>query len=142
MTSASTAVGLPVRAAAPVGGGWRSVTAHMLVSYRRVWLGTAISSFLAPLMYLAGMGFGLGLLVDQGSGGVQGVPYVVFVAPGVLAQMHDGLAVAGKTFVLEPGEEATIEYVVHTGQDQKGPVMLRSTPLDSMTVQIEGATCE
>ena len=73
-------------AARPVarGGGW-AVMAHWLRKYRRVWFGSAVSSFLTPLLYLAGMGFGLGMLVDSGSGGVGGVPYVVFVAPGVLA---------------------------------------------------------
>ncbi len=73
-------------AAVPVarGGVW-AVAAHWLRKYRRVWFGSAVSSFLTPLLYLAGMGFGLGMLVDSGSGGVGGVPYVVFVAPGVLA---------------------------------------------------------
>lgn len=66
-------------------GGARAVAAHWLRKYRRVWFGSAVSSFLTPLLYLAGMGFGLGMLVDSGSGGVGGVPYVVFVAPGVLA---------------------------------------------------------
>lgn len=68
-----------------VTGGWRSVTMHLLLGYRRVWFGSVISTFLAPLLYLAGLGFGLGLLVDRGSGGIAGVPYAVFVAPGVLA---------------------------------------------------------
>lgn len=88
----------PVRVSRPITGGWRSVTEHMLVAYRRVWLGSAISSFLAPLMYLAGMGFGLGLLVDQGNGGIQGVPYVVFVAPGVLAATALQVGVGETTF--------------------------------------------
>lgn len=66
------------------GGVW-AVAAHWLRKYRRVWFGSAVSSFLTPLLYLAGMGFGLGMLVDAGNGGVGGVPYVVFVAPGVLA---------------------------------------------------------
>ncbi|MHA3947366.1 ABC transporter permease [Cellulomonas bogoriensis] len=66
----------------PVLGPWSSVTGHWLVKYRRMWAGTAVSSFLAPLMYLAGMGLGLGALLDQGVGGV---PYVTFIAPGLLA---------------------------------------------------------
>lgn len=83
---------------APGTGGWRSVTEHLLIQYRRIWLGTAISSFLTPLMYLAGMGFGLGLLVDRGSGGIGGVPYVVFIAPGVLAATAVQVAVGETTF--------------------------------------------
>jgi lipooligosaccharide transport system permease protein len=45
-----------------------------------------MSSFLSPLLYLAAMGYGLGSLVDRGtSGGIDGVHYVAFIAPGVLA---------------------------------------------------------
>jgi lipooligosaccharide transport system permease protein len=58
---------------------------YWLAVYRRVWLGSAISSFLAPLLYLGAMGFGLGALVNRSGGGVDGVPYVQFVAPGLLA---------------------------------------------------------
>lgn len=80
---ATTTVHAP--AAAVPTGGWRFVAEHWMRKYRRVWFGSAISSFLAPLMYLAGMGLGLGMLVDRASGGVGGVPYVAFIAPGVLA---------------------------------------------------------
>lgn len=86
-----------VRTVAPAGtGGWRAVTEHLLVQYRRVWFGSAISTFLAPLLYLAGMGFGLGVLVDRGSGGLGGVSYVAFIAPGVLAATAVQVA-AGET---------------------------------------------
>lgn len=77
---------------------WRPVAAHWLLKYRRVWIGSAITSFLSPLLYLAGMGFGLGLLVDQESGGIGGVPYVVFIAPGVLAATTLQVAAGETTF--------------------------------------------
>lgn len=38
-----------------------------------------------PVLYLASVGLGVGLLVDQNSGGVDGVPYLVFLAPALLA---------------------------------------------------------
>jgi lipooligosaccharide transport system permease protein len=38
-----------------------------------------------PVLYLASVGLGVGLLVDQSSGGVDGVPYLVFLAPALLA---------------------------------------------------------
>ncbi|WP_250444534.1 ABC transporter permease [Actinotalea sp. C106] len=79
-------------------GGWQAVTAHWLAKYRRVWFGTAITSFLSPLLYLAGMGYGLGMLVDRGAGGIDGVPYVVFVAPGVLAATTLQVAAGETTF--------------------------------------------
>ncbi len=64
---------------------WRS-TLYWLALYRRNWQGSAISNFLAPLLYLGAMGYGLGALVDRsGSGALGGVSYVQFIAPGVLA---------------------------------------------------------
>lgn len=38
-----------------------------------------------PILYLASVGLGVGLLVDSSSGGVDGVPYLVFLAPALLA---------------------------------------------------------
>jgi lipooligosaccharide transport system permease protein len=59
---------------------------YWLVCYRRTWRGSVVSGVLAPVLYLGSLGFGLGQLVDSGSsGGVGGVAYVLFVAPGVLA---------------------------------------------------------
>jgi len=57
-----------------------------LLTYRRTWRSTVWSSVLGPLFYLGAMGYGLGSLVDRnGTAAVGGVPYVVFVAPAVLA---------------------------------------------------------
>jgi len=53
--------------------------------YRRTWRGSVISTFLSPILYLAAMGVGLGSLVDENmSGGVDGVAYLTFLAPGLL----------------------------------------------------------
>lgn len=54
-------------------------------TYRRTWRGSVVSGVLSPLLYLGSLGFGLGVLVDTGSSGGVGVPYALFVAPGVLA---------------------------------------------------------
>jgi lipooligosaccharide transport system permease protein len=68
------------------GAPWWRTTQYWLTLYRRNWQGSAISNFLAPLLYLGALGYGLGGLVDRsGSGALAGVPYVEFVAPGVLA---------------------------------------------------------
>ncbi len=58
-----------------------------LAQYRRTWRGTAISTIVEPLGFLAAMGLGLGLLVDQGPGAdtLDGVSYLEFIAPGLLA---------------------------------------------------------
>ena len=68
--------------AAVLRGGLR-VAAQCMAVYRRTWRGSLIVSFVSPLLFLAAMGVGLGGLVR--SGGVGGVSYVRFLAPGLLA---------------------------------------------------------
>jgi lipooligosaccharide transport system permease protein len=53
--------------------------------YRRVWRGTFISSVITPIVYLAAFGFGLGELVDRTTDLPEGISYLEFVAPGLLA---------------------------------------------------------
>jgi lipooligosaccharide transport system permease protein len=65
-----------------------------LVAYRRTWRSSIWSSVFGPLFYLGAMGYGLGSLVDKhGTAALGGVPYVVFVAPAVLAvqSMNTGM---------------------------------------------------
>jgi lipooligosaccharide transport system permease protein len=52
-------------------------------SYRRVWRGSVATSIVGPILYLTALGVGLGKLVNRGPG--VGVPYLDFVAPGILA---------------------------------------------------------
>ncbi|MGZ4594646.1 MAG: ABC transporter permease [Actinomycetes bacterium] len=60
---------------------------YWLAQYRRTYRGTAISTILQPLGFLAAIGLGLGTLVDQGTGPehLAGVSYLQFIAPGLLA---------------------------------------------------------
>ena len=63
--------------------GWAHVVEHMVLrmrSYVSTMLLTGIGS---PFLYLLGLGFGLGVLVDQGEG-IEGVPYLTFVAPALV----------------------------------------------------------
>jgi lipooligosaccharide transport system permease protein len=53
--------------------------------YRRLWRGSVFSNFVAPLLFLAAMGLGLGGLVDSHSKGVDGLSYLAFIAPGLMA---------------------------------------------------------
>jgi lipooligosaccharide transport system permease protein len=55
-----------------------------LMGYRRTWRGSVVSSVLNPVLYLTALGIGLGKLVNRGGGGL-GIPYIEFVAPGMLA---------------------------------------------------------
>jgi lipooligosaccharide transport system permease protein len=68
---------------------WRAATAYWLTAYKRTWRGSVISSVVEPVLFLAAMGLGLGTYVHgqhgHGPGVVEGVRYVVFLAPGLLA---------------------------------------------------------
>ncbi len=57
---------------------------HNALAYRRVWRGSVLVSFISPIFFLTAMGIGLGGLINQKSGGVGGVPYRDFIAPGLL----------------------------------------------------------
>ncbi len=56
-----------------------------VIAYRRTWRGTVITSFVSPVFFLAAMGAGLGTLVDDGSGRGLSLPYLAFVASGLMA---------------------------------------------------------
>jgi len=52
--------------------------------YRKMLRAVSFSTFVQPLLYLGAIGFGLGNLVDEHSGTVEGLSYLDFVAPGLL----------------------------------------------------------
>jgi lipooligosaccharide transport system permease protein len=54
------------------------------MQYRRTFRSSIFSSFLSPVMFLTAMGLGLGAYVAD-SAAIGGVPYLVFLAPGLLA---------------------------------------------------------
>ena len=58
---------------------------HWLAQYKRVWRGTLGTSLVNPLLYLAALGVGLGTIVDQSPNAPAGVPYLDYIAPGLLA---------------------------------------------------------
>jgi len=58
---------------------------YFAYQYKRTWRSSITTSFLFPILYLAAMGVGLGSLVDKHSHTVDGVTYLVFLAPGLLA---------------------------------------------------------
>ncbi len=77
--------------------GWWYQAEWRLISMKAYWTSAVGSSLLTPVLYLVAMGVGLGTLVDAGSGGVAGVPYLTFVAPGLLVS----------TVVMSAGSEMT-----------------------------------
>ncbi|HEY8451133.1 MAG: ABC transporter permease [Micromonosporaceae bacterium] len=60
-----------------------AVLEYHLVSYRRVWRGTVFSSFVMPVFFFLGMGVAVGEYVDRGGG--LDVPYLQYLAPGLIA---------------------------------------------------------
>jgi lipooligosaccharide transport system permease protein len=62
------------------------VLEHHLIVYRRTWKGSVFMSFISPILFLAAMGFGLGGLISRGPvRTVDGLSYLAFLAPGLLA---------------------------------------------------------
>lgn len=49
--------------------------------------------------------------------------------PGVFSQIHNGLAVIGRTVQLKPGAQVVIDYDILTGKGQTGIPILRVTPV-------------
>ena len=56
-----------------------------LTQYKRVWRGTAVTSVITPVIYLLALGVGLGVFVDRSADLPDGITYLEFVAPGLMA---------------------------------------------------------
>ena len=69
------------------------VIEHSWTWYRRNWRATVVSSVLQPLLFLLAFGIGFGSLVGD-TGATGGVPYLVWLAPALLAAVLTGSAVA------------------------------------------------
>jgi lipooligosaccharide transport system permease protein len=61
-----------------------SVLEYNLVSYRRTWRGSALSSFVLPVLFVIGFGISVGSLVDAG-GKLGNESYLQFIVPGMIA---------------------------------------------------------
>ena len=64
---------------------WLRAARYWGYQYKQTWRSSIVTSFLIPVLYLAAMGVALGSLIDKHSHGVDGVSYVAFLAPGLLA---------------------------------------------------------
>jgi len=78
---------------------------YNLLAYKRTWRGSLTTTFLYPVLYLAAMGVGLGHLIAHGSSdrAVGGVPYLWFLAPGLLVGTAMQIAVNEATFPVMAG---------------------------------------
>lgn len=88
------------------------VVEHHLLVYRRTWRGTVFSTFLSPLLFLAAIGIGLGTFVDEANpAGVAGVPYIAFLAPGLLVAQAMQTATFESTYPVMAGIRWLKTYV-------------------------------
>lgn len=72
--------------------------------YRRTFRGSVVSTFLNPVLYLLAMGVGLGKLVDAGTGSsTLALPYLTFLAPGLLAATAMTTAASDSSFPVMAG---------------------------------------
>ncbi len=72
------------------------------VGYRRTFRASIFSSFISPILFLTAMGIGLGGYVADGAA-LGGVPYLVFLAPGLLAATAMQSAAFEATFPIMGG---------------------------------------
>lgn len=81
----------------------RVVESHARV-YRSTWQSSVFTSFASPVLFLLAMGLGLGSLVDRGAGGgVEGISYVAFLAPGLMAATAMQVAATESTWPVMTG---------------------------------------
>jgi lipooligosaccharide transport system permease protein len=67
--------------------------------YLQTWKGSAVTSFVMPLLYVVAMGVLLGEYVDEGGADLQGAPsYLAFVTPGLVATTAMQTAVGAATW--------------------------------------------
>ncbi|GAA4713068.1 ABC transporter permease [Phytohabitans rumicis] len=77
-----------------------AVFEYHLVTYRRVWRGSALSTFILPLLTMLGFGVGVGAYVDNGVGGV---PYLDWIVPGLIASTVMQVAIFESTWPVLSG---------------------------------------
>ncbi len=65
----------------PVNRWAMKVLARNLIVFKKTWATSIAFNVIEPLLYLAALGVGLGMLVDD----IEGISYTQFVAPGIVA---------------------------------------------------------
>ena len=78
---------------------------HRFILYRKTFRASIFSSFLTPVLFLAAMGLGIGGYVDRGgtNAALGGVPYIAFLAPGLLVSSAMQTAAFEATFPIMAG---------------------------------------
>jgi len=73
-----------------------SVLEYNLVSYRRTWRGSALSSFVLPVLFVLGFGISVGSMVNTGK--IGGTSYLSYIAPGMIASTAMQIGIGESTF--------------------------------------------
>ncbi|GIG58220.1 transport permease protein [Longispora fulva] len=76
--------------------GTLAVYEFFAVGYRRLWRASIFGQFISPLLFVVGIGMGVGTFVNRA--GVLGVDYVSYLVPGMLVSVALQLAVGESTF--------------------------------------------
>jgi lipooligosaccharide transport system permease protein len=71
-----------------------AVLERNLALYRRLWLASAFSSFVLPVLFLVSIGIGVGGYVGE----VGGVDYLAWIVPGVMASTAFQMAIGESTY--------------------------------------------
>src|SRR4051812_4150267 len=97
---------------------------HSLLIYRRVWRGTIFGTIVSPILFLTAMGVALGSLVPTMTA-FGGVPYIVFLAPGLMAAqaMQTGTQESSWPLIAGFRWNKTFEAMIGTPQDVRDIVL-------------------
>ncbi len=83
--------------------GWWLYAERRIFAMKAYWTSILGFGVLTPIFYLIAMGMGLGALVDASAGGIAGVGYLQFVAPGLCVSSVVMEATAEMTFPVMAG---------------------------------------
>jgi len=97
---------------------------HSLFVYRRIWRGTIFGTVVSPVLYLTAMGVALGSLIPTMTT-FGGVPYIVFLAPGLVAAQAMQTGTQESSWPLFAGFKwnKTFEAMIGTPQDIRDIVL-------------------
>jgi lipooligosaccharide transport system permease protein len=118
---------------------WREFS-HWLLRYRRTWRGTIVISVANPLLFLLGIGAGLGHLVDKHAPvAIGGVSYLAFFAPGLLAAsaMQTGFIESAGRVAMAAGFDGSYRSAVTT---PLGPTQIMGGHLLFMAFRIASSS--
>jgi lipooligosaccharide transport system permease protein len=77
----------------------RVLAYHWLI-YRRTWRGSIVIGVANPILFLTGIGIGIGALISSSGTSYLDVPYLTFLAPGLMAASAMQLGFGGGAFAV------------------------------------------